>query len=80
MGSGLSIWDDILSSHLISSLLDIVYFFPIILTAFFKKPAEDISIWRRKDEGGTTVGGHPLDNNGNFLPNIFHISKYVLYI
>ena len=27
---------------LISSLLDIVYFFPIILTAFFKKPAEGI--------------------------------------
>lgn len=28
---------------LISSLLDIVYFFPIILTAFFKKPAGEIS-------------------------------------
>jgi formate hydrogenlyase subunit 3/multisubunit Na+/H+ antiporter MnhD subunit len=27
---------------LISSLLDIIYFFPIILTAFFKKPAEEI--------------------------------------
>ena len=26
---------------LISSLLDVVYFFPIIYTAFFKKPAED---------------------------------------
>jgi len=65
---------------LISSLLDIVYFFPIILTAFFKKPAEGIgAIGKVKVKEAPLLVVVPLTITAIFslvffvYPNMFYI-------
>jgi formate hydrogenlyase subunit 3/multisubunit Na+/H+ antiporter MnhD subunit len=65
---------------LISSLLDIIYFFPIILIAFFKKPAEDISaIGIEKMKEAPSLVVVPLTITAIFsliffiYPNMFYI-------
>jgi formate hydrogenlyase subunit 3/multisubunit Na+/H+ antiporter MnhD subunit len=76
-----SVWGWIfLAVILISSLLDIVYFFPIILTAFFKKSADEIPGVEVKIKEAPLLVVAPLAITAIFsLVFFFHPNTFYIY-
>jgi formate hydrogenlyase subunit 3/multisubunit Na+/H+ antiporter MnhD subunit len=67
---------------LIASLMDVVYFFPIIYTAFFGKLGEGEESGRRKWMGGKEASfyDHSLTDNFYFRCPFIFLPKHISYI
>ena len=80
MGSGLPIWDGIFSCHPDKLAAGYSLFLSHNSNSVLQEACGgNKRKWRRKDKGGPTFGGHPLDDNCDILPSIFRLSKHVLY-